>query len=253
MTYKQYVKNMAKSPIALTIYILFSTLVFIQFISLFVGRWIDLVEFGTNVFMVVIMWMLFAKCVAKTTKNMKPIVTCTFIWAIVKLVSIGINIIGILVTAIYTCVKSGSTYSKGMMIASGILLLLIGIAIYVIRMLICIKFMMEAGAAKNSEKADYVLKNNWFVMMIILAGMRGGSMLLQIIYSILAGEGMNVLHHGMTDLFGYSIGGSRFAGIIDSAIGIGSNITVAMIELCYIAIFVLTAVLMSRYRKTVGK
>lgn len=255
MTYKEYVKTLAKGPMALTIYILFSSLVFIQFISLFLGRWIDLVENGANIFMVVILWMLFAKCISKENKNKKPIVTCTFIWTIIKLVSLGIDIIGIIIAAIYTCVKSGDTYSKGMMIAGGIILLIVGLAVYVMRVLICIKAMGECINIKNNWGMEYVLKNNWFVMMVIAAALRGGSMILQILYAALAGSGMGMLHYGIFDLgiWGYSTDGSKFAGIIDGAIGIGSNVMVILIDLLYIAIFVLLAVIMSKYRKTVNR
>lgn len=255
MTYRKYINALAKSPMALTIYILFSSLVFIQFISLFLGRWIDLMENGVNIFMVVIMWMFFAKCVSKKNKNNKPIVTCTFIWTIVRLVSLGINIVGIIVAAIYTCVKSGDTYSKGMMIAGGIILLIVGLAIYIMRVLICIKAMSECIAIKNHWGIDYVLKSNWFTIMIIAAALRGGSMILQIIYTILARSGMGILHYGIFDfgMWEYSTDGSKFAGIIDGAIGIGSNIMVVIIDLLYIAVFVLLAVIMSKYRKAVNR
>lgn len=252
MTYEQYLRKLFKSPLSLTISIIMSTMVFFQFIALFVGRWIDLVEFGANVFLVVIVWTLFARCVSTKNKKLSSSLTCTFAWTIVKLISLGMAAIGILTVGIYTCVKAGKSGYKGQMIAAGLILLFIGLAIYIFRILACIYALIEIRQAKNAGTV-YVLKKNWFVILIVLAGLRLAGLILQIIYAGLAGKGMYVLKCGMLDLFGvYGVGRSKFAGLIYGSISIGSTVFVVLTDLMYIAVFVILAIIMSKYRKALN-
>lgn len=252
MSYEQYLKKIFRSPLALTLCIILSAMIFFQFISLFFGRWIDLVEFGGNIFLLVTLWILFSKSSPKKGKKLSASLSCTFGWLIVKLISLGMAAIGILSVSIYTCVKAGKSGYKGQMLAAGFILLIFGMAIYVMRIIICIRALIEANRARHSSEM-YILKNNWFVICIILAGMRLAGMILQITYSLLAGEGLSALRVGILDILGiYNIGGSKFAGLILGSIGIGSNIFVVIIDLFYIAIFVILGIIMSKYRKNVN-
>ena len=252
MSYEQYLKKIFRSPLALTVCIIVSVMIFFQFISLFFGRWIDLVEFGGNILLLVTLWILFSKASPKCDKKLLPSLSCTFGWLIVKLISLGIAAIGILTVSVYTCIKSGKSGYKGQMIAAGLILLIFGIAIYVMRIIVCIRALLEVNRARHTSE-NYVLKNNWFVICIILAGMRFAGMMLQITYSLLAGGGLSVLRMGITDIFGiYNVGGSKFAGIILGSIGIGSNTFVIIMDLLYIAVFVILGIIMSKYRKAVN-
>lgn len=73
MNYEQFVREQLKKPLALSAYIILSFMAFMQMISLFVGRWIDLVEFGSVVLLVVTAWLVFAQAISKKRMNQKRV------------------------------------------------------------------------------------------------------------------------------------------------------------------------------------
>lgn len=252
MTYNQYLKKLVKSPLVLTANIIFSTLVFFQFFSLFFGRWIDLVEFGSNVLLLVTIWMMFAKASSKWEKSMSGIRTCTFIFAIVKLISLCMATVAVIVVAIYAMVNS-STYdyyfnSSSMMIG-GFFLLIVGTALYVVRIIYASFFIAETNGVRRQPE-NYILKKNWKIGFIILACCRGLSMILQYIFSATCIRGIRVQEYGMWDYYSSSTN-SGFASLIEGAIGIGGNIFVTITDLLYIAFFIIVAVVCAQYYKAV--
>lgn len=242
MTYEQYMKHIFKGPLAITSYILVSVIVFMQFIALFLGRWVDGVEFASMTLIVIIMWILFAQAVAPNKKiKSATILSGTYAWIIVKLVSCALAIAGILSAGIYMIAKSFSDFgtNAGLM-AAGILLLLFGTTIYVFRLVVCIMAIKEVNAIRQNKMKPYIPHKKWEVIGIILASLRGVSMILQYVVSALAYESLAVLGW-------YS---SFFAKILRHTVNIGNNICITVIDLCYVAFFIMFIIIVKQYRKT---
>lgn len=248
MTYNQYIKNLAKSPLVLTTNILLSVLVFFQFIFLFIGRWIDIVEFGANVLLLVTMWMMFAKARSNREKSMSSVRTCTFVFAIVRLISLCIALIGIFVAAIYTMGNATQYYFDekhyyGNMVVGGLILLFFGGGIYVVRIIISVFFLSETGKIRR-QPTNYILKRNWKAWFIVCAALRGGSLLIQWIFTMTAIVGINSLRYHSS---------FWLADVVLFAAGPGGIYGVTLLDLLYIAFFIILAVIMGRYFKAVKK
>lgn len=252
MTYNQYLRKLAKSPLVLTANIIFSTLVFFQFLSLFFGRWVDLVEFGANVLLLVIMWMMFAKASSKQEKSMSGVRTCTFVFAIVKLISLCMATVAVIVVAIYTMVNSATYnyyYNSSSMLIGGVLLLIFGTAFYVVRIIFASFFIVETNGIRKKPQ-NYILKKNWKIGVIIFASLRGASMILQYIFTATSIRGIRIQAYEIWDYDNLS-GGSGFARVIENAVDAGANVLVTIIDLLYIAFFVILVVVFNQYYKTV--
>lgn len=253
MTYNQYIKNLAKSPLVLTANILLSVLVFFQFIFLFIGRWIDIVEFGANVLLLVTTWMMFAKARSNREKSMSSVRTCTFVFAIVRLISLCIALIGIFVAAIYVmgnATPEGAMIGSGNEIAGGLILLLFGGGIYIVRIIISVFFLSETGKIRR-QSTNYILKRNWKVWFIVCAALRGGSLLVQWIFTVMTLTRLHMLAFG-SYYFEYGTN-SSLASIISAASASGGIVGVILGDLLYIAFFIILAVIMGRYFKAVKK
>lgn len=253
MTYNQYIKNLAKSPLVMTANILLSVLVFFQFIFLFIGRWIDIVEFGANVLLLVTMWMMFAKAHSNKGKSMRSVRTCTFVFAIVRLVSLSIALIGIFVAAIYTMgndTLEGTMFGSGNMIAGGLILLFFGGGIYIVRIIISVFFLSETGQIRK-QPTNYILKRNWKAWFIVCAALRGGSLLVQYIFTVMTLDRLHMLAFG-SYYFEYGTN-SSLASVISSASGPGGIYGVILGDLLYISFFIILAVVMGRYFKSVKR
>lgn len=247
MNYNDYMKTLFKSPMAITSYVLVSTIVFFQFIALFLGRWFDLVEFGSMIVMDVTMWLLFANSINKNQplKKNAPL-TCTFAWMIVKLVSLNLGALLLVISGIYTIVIAGDTWERDIAITiAGVLILLLGTAIYAARIIINIFAIKEIVNVRKGTMGIYELNERWFPGLIILASLRGGSLLLQYIVALM----FNVsLGSYIKYLYEYS----WFAGVIGNSLRAGSNICLTVIDGCYIALFILVALMAKKYCKAVN-
>ena len=254
MTYNQYLKKLARSPLVLTANIIFSTLVFFQFLGLFLGRWIDLVEFGANVLLLVTIWMTFAKASEKQEKSMSGVRTCIFVFSIVKLISLCMAAVAVVVVAIYAMVNS-STYdyyfNSSAMLIGGFFLLIVGTALYVVRIIFASLFIVETNGARKQPK-NYVLKKNWQIGFIVFACCRGLGLILQYIFSATCIRGIRIQKYGMWDYYSSNTN-SRFASVIEGAIDIGGNIFVTIMDLLYIAFFIILAIVCAQYYKAVKK
>ena len=219
MTYNQYIKNLAKSPMILTANILLSILVFFQFIFLFIGRWIDIPEFGANVLLLVSMWMMFAKAYSKQEKSMCSVRNCTFVFAIVRLISLCIALTGIFVAAI-------------------------------VRIIVSVFFLCETEKIRKQPE-NYILKRNWKVWFIVCAALRGGSLLVQCIFTVMTSTRLLVLAFG-SFYFEYGTD-SSLASVIRSASVAGGIFGVILGDLLYISVFIILAVVMGRYFKAIKR
>lgn len=246
MNYEQFVRKQLKKPLALSAYIILSFIAFMQMISLFVGRWIDFVEFGSVVLLVVTVWLIFAQATSKKKMNQKMIVTCTFAWSIVKLVSIGIALLMVVISSVYMCVKNSDYGYGNELMAAGILVLLLAGGIYGMRLVIGIFSLKECVKLQKNTNSAYIFRYNWFVWGIVSAGLRFGGMLVLIIVSAVVGDTLCVL-----DCYN----SSTFASILDASMGTGSVVMVSIIDLCYVAFFILFAISIKVYNNAlcVGK
>lgn len=256
MTYNQYIKNLAKSPMILTANILLSILVFFQFIFLFIGRWIDIPEFGANVLLLVSMWMMFAKAYSKQEKSMCSVRNCTFVFAIVRLISLCIALTGIFVAAIYTMANAAPEseeviiFESGHMMAGGLILLLFGGGIYIVRIIVSVFFLCETEKIRKQPE-NYILKRNWKVWFIVCAALRGGSLLVQCIFTVMTSTRLLVLAFG-SFYFEYGTD-SSLASVIRSASVAGGIFGVILGDLLYISVFIILAVVMGRYFKAIKR
>lgn len=245
MTYNEYLKKLAKGPLVLTANILLSIIVLIHFIFLFLGRWVDLVEFGANVLLLVTMWMMFAKASSKQEKSMSGVRTCVFVFAIVKLISLCIAVVGIIITSIYAMTNStqyfyDTEHHYGSMIAGGLILLLLGGGIYIVRIIITVFFLSETGKIRKEPK-KYILKRNWKGWFIVCASLRGGSLLVQWIFTMTSIVGFAGILYYDDDWLAYIIRFATVPGIYG----------VTLLDLLYIAFFIILVVVMGKYFKTV--
>lgn len=248
MNYEQFVREQLKKPLALSAYIILSFMAFMQMISLFVGRWIDLVEFGSVVLLVVTAWLVFAQAISKKRMNQKMIVTCTYAWAIVKLVSIGLGLLMVVISSIYMCVKGSElgAVSDNQLMAAGILSLLLAGGIYGMRLVIGIFALKECTGLRKYSKGAYLFHYNWFIWGIVSASLRFGGMLVLILVSSVAGKMLHVLDYYTSN---------TFVSILDGCMSMGSIVTVSIIDLCYVAFFILFAIRIKVYNSAlcVGK
>lgn len=247
MNYNDFMKTLFKSPMAITSYVLVSTIVFFQFVALFLGRWIDLVEFASMVLLVVTMWLLFAGAINKKAplKKNTPL-TCTFAWLIVKLVSLCLGALLLVISGVYVIVISGNVWRRDMTLAiAGVFIMLFGAVIYADRIIINILAVKEIVNIRKSPVVVYELNEKWFAGSIILAGLRGGSLLLQYIVALLFSSSIG-------DYYDYFDEFDWFFGIIVKSLRAGSNICLTVIDGCYIALFILTALLVKKYCKAVN-
>lgn len=247
-----YYKKLFKGPISLSCYILMSVIVFMQFIALFLGRWFDIVEFSSTVLVVVLMWMLFASNFSKGVRTVKKkTMPLAFAWVIVKLVSVSMSILFILISGVYMIARAGYDYA-GLTVAGLLLLVLVG-GIYVYRLIINIMALMEINSHIKDKNTLFIPEKKWFIFCIVLASLRGLSLILQCVISALAHKYLLIIGwedytYGLFDGFsGNKLGGSFFARIICRSLNIGSDVCVTIIDMCYIAFFVLVAILIRRY------
>lgn len=247
MNYNDYMKTLFKSPMAITSYILVSTIVFFQFIALFLGRWIDLVEFASMIVMDVTMWLLFAGAINKKVplKKNAPL-TCTFAWLIVKLVSLCLGALLLVISGIYVIVFAGGDWGRDTALTiAGVMIMIFGTAIYAGRIIINIFALKEMINIRKGSTGIYELNEKWLAGSIILAGLRGGSLLLQYIVSLLFSSSLGG-YYDYFDEFNW------FFGTIANSLRAGSNICLTVIDGCYIALFILVALLVKKYRKAVN-
>lgn len=251
MSYEEFMKKILSGPLVITSCILVSVIALFQFISLFTGRFCDLVEFSSTVILVVLMWMLYADAMTRNKKiNVKRSTACSFAWTIVKLVSIGLGILFMLIVGIYLIIKAGGRYGDAHITAAGVIILIIGSVIYAGRLVICIFAVKEIARLKNYMGTVYYVNPRWVTGLIVLASLRGAGMIMQYIVSFVmygssVGEWINYL-----GMFG---GGSFFDVSIFRAVNVASNVFVTMADLCYIALFILTALVVRMYCRAVKK
>lgn len=243
MNYEQFVREQLRKPVSLTVYILLSVIAFMQMISLFLGRWIDIIEFASVVLLVVTAWIAFSQAVSKKKINRKQITSCLFAWSVVKLVSVGLALFMVVISSIYMCVVNSDFGYDNRLMVTGILTLLLAGGIYGVRLVIAIFALKDSTWLKYHEGGVYLFGRNWFVWGIVSAGLRFAGMLVLILVSAVCGKVFDVLAYW---------GSSGFAGIISNSMSIGGIVMVSLIDLCYAAVFVLFAIIIKGYNSALG-
>lgn len=104
------IKKMAKSPLSLTAYILVSTLIIVEFVNLFLGRWTSILLMLINITLVVGVWLIFATALMKNKRVSKAGLTCTYAWSLAQLIYQAIVAAIFLLTAIIFIVYGFKTY-----------------------------------------------------------------------------------------------------------------------------------------------
>ena len=145
------------------------------------------------------------------------------------------------------CVKN-SEYSltrySGRLMAGGIMTLIIVGGIYGMRLAISIAALKESICLRNHKAGVYTPQYNWFMFGITGAALRGAGMIFLIIISL-------IVYEPLAYLSGY-FSAAPFPYIISASMNIGSIISIVMIDLCYIAFFVLFSIWVNVYHKALG-
>ena len=178
-------KKVEKLASVLTINILFSIILLLQFVELFFGRWFDFISFGMNIVFVISGWMIYADGWSQRNRINVNGYKCLRAWALCKVILQGIVIFELLIGSIVLIV-GGSRYGFVIYIILGVFALLFGITFRVFYMIFFIKMYRFTGKVIFAiENNQVIYIKNYKAWLILIAVFEGVKLLTAIIGGIM--------------------------------------------------------------------
>lgn len=252
------IKKIAKSPAALTMYILFSSFVLMQFITLFTGRWESIISLCINVVLVTAFWLMFGTAVTKDKKVSRAGFTCAWAWSLSQLIYQSVvALIGIIVS-IFLMVQGFKTYwlTYKVSVVSGVfglILLIVCLAAQTMLILYFIILMKEINKIKGAAGfGRYVPLNKKFTIFTAMAiAAKGAYVLLFTVFGPILRYSSSGLGNIVSNT--YSTSAYWFAKLIYKYFSLPSTIIGFIAGGLEIAVLILSMILFNKYNKRVKR
>lgn len=248
MDVKTFIKQMAKSPLALSSYIILSSMLFFQMITLFLGRWYHVLSMGVDIVLVVAVWIIFVTAVQKNKTVSSGGITCVYAWLLSRLIYQSIAAVACIASGIFMMVKGfGQVTSVGI---AGVFMLLLGICVNGICITMCVIMMSNIKKIKMAAVNGMVYPLSKYTLPFMIATFSAEAvwLLYTTCFGYAISNGMFKLYY-REYIWSDESAGAWFARLLGNAYSMANIILGFFVQGLRIAFIVLMFVWMKKYMK----